>query len=429
MSNPRQITVDKLVCVGFWTRVTFYNIYHGWFVAIAFAIFVSESKVIVLIVKLFEAVYAAPATEGPNGKQKTRTEKPSRTQHPILPFRVPLPPKIDQMKPREDAATLPAASQGAPNAPANYLPVLITPKAGVGPNPLTPGAVPQSPNDRFKEELQKIDLSSAIATAILRRGKPAFMYAIGDWEDAGRFEELNAQSSSIDTKFNQPNGVFGCEKLEFLPPGFSASFSLGDSPFDAIRFNVSYGLFDKVNNLVQIFQNPPVKQENPNGSLGAFFAGMGKKVADHLVGSKGATDTLLSALNALTDNNPKTAFGFFPKGMPADGSDSTTWEKEIKKQFLEMKQNGALEPMSKSSDGACVYTRNLSDEEVQVLLSMAAIAHGPSSFDGMILERRLNGVWRLGSFASTGTTQAEREASARERLEQVLDKLAELAKS
>jgi hypothetical protein len=394
VSDPCQLTTITLPHIGFWERVTFYNIHHCRPIAIVYAIFVPGSRVIAPIIQLFQSTYRPidPKLEArPSVDQ--RQPLPAPRSKPLPPMDWLNLPNVNDA-PKSQAEDAPHPSEGpAPRAPVSYLPKISppAPAAPGAPDPAIGGPQPQNLDDPYEKALRGLDPTSAIATLTLQSGHPVFIPKPEETlTGAAIIGAATSAGGGIRAKFSQSDGVLSAKRLENLP------LTVDGDQFSGAEYEIAYEIPDKINDAIQIIQADPAKEEK----------GLFARVVDWVAGdgTTAKASKAFTAFQSVMVGNRRPAFGFFPKSMPLDG-DRTHWESDIRRQLRQVAlDDGPLKTASKNSADGYVCTGELTDDVVQTLLCAAVIAKNPSLFDRMVLARSSTGKWRLLSYGKAGLT-------------------------
>jgi hypothetical protein len=249
------------------------------------------------------------------------------------------------------------------------------------------------------------------------------MYDNANWgSGASILSAIKSGNPVIRRKILQPGAVLSSTPLPTSP--------VGADLFAATKYEVAYEVIDKLNDLTGILQAPPQKKDGTPSAPRHFperFKQWIKSTVDAVSGGDGVINKVFDTIGSVAAGDRKTAIGFFPNGMPLDGSDPGNWEWETRRQILEMLRNDGMKAVEKGQTGNYVCPKKFSNNEALALLAIAVIANDPISFRDMILEQLPDGTWRLKVFANAGDTEDGRLKNATDRLEQLGARLAGLA--
>ncbi|MDR0727816.1 MAG: hypothetical protein LBF26_02895 [Puniceicoccales bacterium] len=408
VSNPRLLTRTTLIYISFWDRIAFHNIYHTWLFAVVYAIFVPESKVIPQVIKLFESKYAPPAEEPSTGSQ-AQIKKLNKSRLPPI-CRHPLPDvkRVECLREGDDATlmekTLPAST--------NYLP-------SVGGPTQQETSQPPNPLDCYQAAFQCLNPHSAVATSILGQGAPFFMFeSDANGVSSDRILASNIDSTRIFEKISHPGGVIS---HALGAPLLSQN---GRRMFKTVKYETSYEFSEKVNDLFQVLNAKPT---------GATMGGLKRRLLGILdaVTGKDISTTVQKAdqVNLIIGAEKKLAIGLFPYGMPLDGSDRAEWMGKIKADCQKMLRKDRLKTASKGQNGTYVCTPDLTEDEVETIVSAAIIIGDPSLFARMMLQEVNKGTWRMTIFANPDASGGAGVKDARQRLKRLCERLKKLSES
>ncbi|MDR2341001.1 MAG: hypothetical protein LBD72_01545 [Puniceicoccales bacterium] len=177
VSHPCQLTTTTLVYVTFWEKVTFHRIYHFWFTAIVYAIFISDAKVVVKIVELFTTTYAAPPAKVVPTANQRMSEAPLPFLPALLPFAFPSTAAMTSSEADSSTAALQATKPvDKPPLDIDYVPGFDRGRISA-PNPTIESTKSQTKRDvdPYMEAQNSSSIAVLAANWTIKHGKLAFL--------------------------------------------------------------------------------------------------------------------------------------------------------------------------------------------------------------------------------------------------------------